>query len=381
MILPNYKNGSIVNLTSSVLKAFDADFLYEPLKELDHLKDSKNIVLLVIDGLGFEYIKKNGRNSIFEKHLVRNLTSVFPSTTASAITTFATGVAPQQHGITGWFMYLKELGVVSTILPFIPRYKGESFPNVGIERKDIYSEKTIVEKIKHISYTIYPEKIIDGKVNRKEKTLLGYSSLRGMFSQIRRALRSSTNRKYIYAYWTEFDSVCHYRGVGSKEALEHFRHLDKKLTSFVRSLKGTETTLIITSDHGLIDTPRSKVIFVNDHPGLYKTLTLPLCGEPRAAYCYVRPSKTKQFESYIKEKLGHCCELYKSEDLIKRKMFGLYEPSDKLFDRIGDYVLIMKEDYSIKDMLMKENVNFNKGNHGGSSAEEMLVPLVVVNKY
>lgn len=168
MILPNYKNGSIVNLTSSILKAFDAKFLYEPLKELDSLKDSRNVALLVIDGLGYEYIKKNGKNSIFEKRLARSLTSVFPSTTASAITTFATGVAPQQHGITGWFMYLKELGVVSTILPFMPRYKGDSFPGIGIERKDIFSEKTIIEKIKNISYTIYPEKIIDGKVNKKK---------------------------------------------------------------------------------------------------------------------------------------------------------------------------------------------------------------------
>ncbi|MFZ2970614.1 MAG: alkaline phosphatase family protein [Minisyncoccia bacterium] len=324
MTLPNYKNGSIVNLTSSILKAFNGSFLYEPLKELDGLKDSKNIALLVIDGLGYEYIKRNGENSVFEKHLVRSLTSVFPSTTASATTTFATGVAPQQHGITGWFMYLKELGVVSTILPFVPRYRGESFPNAGIERKDIYSEKTISEKIKDISYTIYPEKIIDGKVNKREKSLLGYSSLSGMFFQINRVLKSGRSRKYVYAYWTEFDSLCHRKGVGSKETLEHFRQLDKKITSFIKSLKGTETTLIITSDHGLIDTPRSKIIFVNDHPDLYETLTLPLCGEPRAAYCYVRPSKARQFEGYVKEKLGHCCELYKSEDLIKRGMFGLF---------------------------------------------------------
>ncbi len=381
MILPNYKNGSIVNLSSSILRAFDADFLYEPLKELDHLKDSKNVVLLVIDGLGFEYIKKNGKNSIFEKYLVRSLTSVFPSTTASAITTFATGVAPQQHGITGWFMYLKELGVVSTILPFTPRYRRDSFPNAGIERKDIYSEKSISEKIKKNSFTVYPEKIIDGKVNKKRKNLLGYGSLNGMFYQVSKALRSGKKRKYIYAYWTEFDSMCHREGTCSKKTLAHFHELDEKITSFIRSMKGTDMTLIIVSDHGLIDTPKEKMIFANDHPELYEALTLPLCGEPRVAYCYVHPSKTNRFESYVKEKLGYCCDLHKSEDLIKKGMFGLFDPNEKLFDRVGDYVILMKGNYTIKDKLLNEKINIFKGNHGGLSEEEMLVPLVLVNKY
>lgn len=379
MILPNYKNGSIVNLTSSILKAFDAGFLYEPLKELNGLENSRNVVLLVLDGLGYEYIRKNGKGSIFEKYMVRSLTSVFPSTTASAITTFATGVAPQQHGITGWFMYLKELGVVSTILPFTPRYKGKSFPSAGIERRDIYSEKSMIEKIKNISYKVYPEKIIDGKVNKKGASLLGYKSLNGMFYQISKALKSSKSKKYIYAYWAEFDSICHRRGVDSKEALEHFLVLEKKLASFVRLIKKTGTTMIITSDHGQIDTPKSKMIFINDHLKLYETLTLPLCGEPRVAYCYVHPSKSKQFESYVKNKLDHCCELYRSEDLIKRGIFGLYKPSDKLFDRVGDYILIMKDNYFIKDSLLGESLNSFKGNHGGLSEDEMLVPLVLVD--
>ena len=46
-------------------------------------------------------------------------TAANPPTTSAAITTFATGLAPQQHAVTGWFMHLKELGAVSTILPVV----------------------------------------------------------------------------------------------------------------------------------------------------------------------------------------------------------------------------------------------------------------------
>ena len=57
MYLPNYKDGSIVNLMSSISRAFGTRAKYKPLKILNpsELK-SKNIVLIVIDGLGYEYL-------------------------------------------------------------------------------------------------------------------------------------------------------------------------------------------------------------------------------------------------------------------------------------------------------------------------------------
>lgn len=379
MFLPNYKNGSIVNLTSSILKAFNVKSNYAPLKELDDLDNTQNIVLLVIDGLGYEYLKKHGANSVFEKYLVKKLTSVFPAGTPSAETTLRTGATPEKHGIMGWYMYLKELGVVSVILPFVARCGGSSFSNYGVGKKEIFTEKTINEKINNPSYMVYPDEISDGnKISGKEKYFLTFNSLRGLFTQIKKATKDSNKKKYIYAYWSQLDAICHRRGVKSKEAKKHFEELNQKIASFMELMRGTNTTLIITADHGLIDTPKEKVIFLEDHPKLYETLTLPLCGQARVAYCYVHPAKVKQFEKYVKEKLNYCCELYKSEDLIKRGFFGLFKPSEKLFDRIGDYALIMKENYIIKDKLLKEKIDVFIGNHGGVSKEEMFVPLVVI---
>lgn len=376
MIYPDYNNNNIVNLASSILMAFDVMPLYSPLEELNDLKNYENIILLLIDGLGYEYLEKYGENSFLKKNCIKKLTSVFPSTTASATTTLETGVAPQQHGITGWFMFLKELGLVSTILPFKPRYGGISFPNNEIKREDIFSERRIHDKIKYPSFIVYPEKIVDGKVNKKNKNVLTYRKLSGMFSQIKKATQSSDKRKYIYSYWDKFDTLCHEEGCASKQANEHFWELDKKISLFVKSLKGTNSTLLITADHGLIDTTKSKIIYLQDHPKLYETLTLPLCGEPRVAYCYVHPDKVNQFEDYVKTKLDYCCEVYKSIDLINKGFFGLFEMHKMLKERIGDYILIMKENYIIKDILLKEKSDLLIGNHGGKSKEEMFVPLI-----
>lgn len=380
MELPNYKNGSIVNLMSSIGKALGTGSMYNELGLLPakDLKDSKNIVLIVLDGLGYEYLKD--KNSVLNENLRGKITSVFPSTTASAITTFATGAAPQQHAITGWFMHLKELGVVSAILPFNPRMGGRSFTAQGIKVEDILNLKCFSEKIKAHSYTVTYAEIMDSdftKANSKRSEISGCKTLGGFFRQIRKAIASHAGRKYIYAYWPKFDSISHKYGINSKEAKEHFLEINKKISSFIDDIKGTNTALIITADHGLIDTTKKRMIKLEDHPKLKECLTLPFCGEPRSIYCYVHPSKTKQFEAYIKDKLNKFCSLRKSEEIIINNYFGSFKPNPRLIDRVGDYILIMKENYIFKDKILKQKEPFHIGNHGGVSKEEMHVPLIV----
>ena len=383
--MPDYKGGSIVNLMSSIAKSFGTDMPYEHLKILPakKIKNSKNVVLLVIDGLGYEYLKNKGEKTILNDYLLDSMTSVFLSTTASAITTFLTGVAPQQHAFTGWYMHLKEIGVVSTILPFKPRFGGQSFSNYSIPIDTIFDQKAFSSRIKAQNFNIIPKQILNSdfsKATSKNSKSLCYETLNGFFRQIKKAITYSNRRKYIYAYWPELDLLNHDYGVGHKISEKHFKGLDEKIRNFIKSIEGTNTSLIITADHGHINIPLERIIKLEDHPKLKDCLTLPLCGEGRTAYCYVHPSKTKQFESYVKNKLKKYCSLHKSQDLIDKKYFGLFKPNPKLFDRVGDYILICKENYILEDSIEGEKKRKPfVGHHGGVSKEEMLVPLIFID--
>jgi hypothetical protein len=110
--LPDYGGGSLVNLMSSISTALGGGSPYPPLAALPpaSLAGARHLVLLVVDGLGHDFL--SGRDGALRRHLRGPLTSVFPSTTASAIPTFLTGLAPQQHGLTGWNMYFREIGAV-----------------------------------------------------------------------------------------------------------------------------------------------------------------------------------------------------------------------------------------------------------------------------
>lgn len=377
---PNYKSGSIVNLMASIKAALGGKSDYQPLEGFD-LAD-KNIILIIIDGLGYEYLLKHGRGSFLRQNLKRKIASVFPSTTAAAMTSYSTGLAPGEHAITGWFMFLKEIGAIVKILPFSTRAGDFKLEAGKIKYKDIFNEKSFFANLKAASTVILHQDYFNSehsRLNYRGAKRLPFTNFNGFFKQIDRASQANKRRKFIFAYWPKLDSLCHKKGTDSLEAKNHFHALDKKIKKLAASLKRKNTAIIVSADHGLIDTKeKDKIIELKNHPKFVATLAMPLTGEPRAVYCYVRPGKVKQFESYVRTEFKKCCKLYKSEDLIKNNFFGLSEPNEKLKDRIGDYVLIMKENYIMKDFVLGEKQKIHFGNHGGMSLEEMFVPVVVI---
>ena len=122
---PDYEGGSIVNLMASIEAAFGRRASYPELRDLasDEIAGARNLCLLVIDGLGWRYLARALGGGALRRHARAAITSTFPTTTATAITTFMTGLAPQQHGLTGWHMYFRELGTVLAVLPFRPRHE------------------------------------------------------------------------------------------------------------------------------------------------------------------------------------------------------------------------------------------------------------------
>lgn len=384
MIKPNYKNGSIVNLMSSIRMACGAKTsIYEPLADFDLAKlAQKNIILIIIDGLGYEYLIKNGQGSFLYNHLQRKITSVFPATTAAAMTSYSTGLAPQQHGLTGWFMYLKEVGAIIMPLPFATRAGWMQLELGGIKYQDIYNEKSVFSGLTTTSFSIKHKKYINSKsflaMNQGAKKLF-FTKVNGFFRQINKAVKLNNERRFVMAYWSKLDSLFHQEGTEGVKAEKHFWELDKKISLLAQSVKNRNTIIIVSADHGLMNTIKEdQVIHLKDHPKLAETLILPFSGDSRAVYCYVRPDKVKQFEKYATTNLKKYCVMHKSVNLIKDNYFGLFEPNEKLKDRIGDYTLIMKDNYIMRDSVLGEKRSNFTGHHGGMSKEEMFVPLVVI---
>ncbi len=383
IIRPNYYDGSIVNLMASIQVGLDVTSDYKTLPQLPprDLARSSRVLLIVIDGMGYNFLQNRGPDGFLQHNLVTPLTSVFPATTASAITTFFTGTAPQQHAITGWYTYFRELGSVFTALPFRPRYGRASLPEAGISASRFFDCDSLFARLPEPSSIIQPDYILHSDFSLAHcgpAKLLGYKNLEGFLRTIRNVIQKKDNCRFIYAYWPELDALAHEHGIGSPALAEHLKQLDNGLHLLSRELAGTDTTMIVTADHGLVDNTPEHLIRVEEHPRLAECLVLPLCGEPRAAYCYVHPDRQEQFEDYCRTQFAGCLGLFPSRQLLEEGLFGLGQPHPSLADRIGHYTLVMQENYAIRDLIWGETGQPPPiGVHGGLSADEMLVPLIL----
>lgn len=381
MIQPDYMGGSIVNLMSSLIAALGGQPGVHPTLRaptIPSLETSTNVVLLVVDGLGYEFLVHHGRDTLLAANLQGRLTSVFPSTTATAITTFLTGEAPQQHAITGWHMYLRELGCVATVLPFKPRHGSGGFE--GVDPGQLFGHVPVFDRIDVASHIISPGWIIDSAYNLAHSGSArrhGYSTMDQMFEMLASTVERAGARQYVYAYWPELDRLAHEYGIASREVAEHLRELDAAYAALLERIAGTNTTLIVTADHGFVDVSPAGRMNLADFPELAHELWMPLCGESRVAWCYVRPGREREFAAQVDAQLGGRAVLYESSELIAQGWFGLGEAHPRLTERVGTHALLMADGCIIKDWLPNERPYEHAGVHGGTSAEEMYVPLVI----
>ncbi|MBU4485734.1 MAG: alkaline phosphatase family protein [Candidatus Delongbacteria bacterium] len=381
---PDYYGGSIVNLMSSIGKCFGVDLPYEELRSLpsENLSKYKNIVNIVIDGLGYNYLMRKRKN-ILKIHTIDRITSVFPSTTSACITSFATGLAPKEHGVTGWFIRLKEnkIDIPSTILLFNDRRNDEALTKIGIKPDDVFIDFRLSKKIKNLK-VLLPESIKDSIYTSyllADSHKIGYKGLEDFYSKLSDAVKSDKAKKnYIYGYLPDLDAVYHKAGSKSRNLTKLFYAIAKETEKFIRKIKGTNSLVIITADHGLLDGEADRQLNMNDLPEINKMLDFPLCGEPRAAYCYVKNEYKKDFKKIVEKEIGYAVEVLSREKMIKEGYFGLFDANPKLDNRIGDFILICKENYVIKDFLPNEKVKWHSADHGGLSAEEMFVPLIII---
>ena len=337
------------------------------------LRAARNIVFLIVDGLGDRYLQANGVGGRMARHRRGAISAVFPSTTASAITTSFTGATPLEHGLTGWFTYFPEAACVGAPLPF--QRRGEKAP-LGAAAGTIFAEPPLFDTLTTRSIVVSYRPIIDSTYNRHHcgnAERRAYDDLAGFLEQTTAAVKSGPERKLVYAYWPEFDSLAHRHGVASAEVRAHFDRLDAMFGELLERLRGTDTIVVLTADHGFIDSPAEESIELPAE--LCAQLRFPLCGERRVAFCHVRDK-----DAFIAEAKGFFkqrADVRPSVELRQEGWFGAGRAHPFFAERIGDVALVMRGRGTVKDWVPGESRHLHIGNHGGMSEDEMQIPLVV----
>ena len=384
MMPPDYSGGGFVNLISSLAAACGGAARHAELGLLRSAEaaDARNVVLAIFDGLGDNYLRAHGAGGALARHRRAAISAVFPSTTASAITTSFTGATPYEHGLTGWFTYFGAAGCVAAPMPF--RTRGDNLPLAarGVCPSRLFTEPSMFDSLAVRSIVVSHRSIVDSDYNRYycgRAERRAYGDLEGFVAQTEGAVKSGPERKFIYTYWPEFDTLAHRHGVASPEAGAQFARIDGAFGELVARLAGTDTLVVATADHGFMDSVGAESLILEDAPGLAPLLRLPLCGERRVAYCYIQDGRVAEFTARARDWLGDRAEVRPSRELAEEGWFGPGRAHAHFAERIGDVAFVMKGCYTVKDWTPGEPRHLHIGNHGGISDDEMRIPLVVVH--
>jgi hypothetical protein len=383
--LPDYDGGSIVNLLSSITRSRGGRSPHRELAGLpaSSLTDARNVVYVVIDGIGEAqldaFLSTGQGQAFFALHEHQVISTVFPATTAVAVTTFATGASPAEHAILGWYLHLHDLGLVGTILPGttrtgVPMTRAEFDLDAYLQLPS-YLESALGRRELLTYAHIVRSRFSQVGTNWQRRS--AYQTLRGMERQIV-SFAKRAGRGLAYAYWPEYDSYCHEAGCRHALAEQHLAEIDLMLGRLVQRLRGTNTMLLVLADHGLVDAPPRQRIDLSKVQGFYDCLAVLPSGDTRGVCCFVRPARVKRFLSLVKQQLSAACVCVRGEELIDSGAFGRGRKHPALTNRVGDYVLLAKGSHAFISTVPGSTAAFSVGNHGGMSRAEVLVPLYAV---
>ena len=114
----NY-NECLVNLANSIRKYYGLKTHHSTLSYVDDILEERKpetVILFLFDGMGSKMLERiMPEDSYFRKHMIKEITSVYPPTTTAATTSVRTGLTPMEHGFMGWNTYLKQLNKTITL--------------------------------------------------------------------------------------------------------------------------------------------------------------------------------------------------------------------------------------------------------------------------
>lgn len=358
---PDYQN-SIANLPNSILKVFGTKTAGESLPLLDRYltEDYKNYVLLLLDGMGVNILKKNlSANGFFRSHYVGAYNSVFPPTTVAATTSVLTGQMPCTHAWLGWDCYYPQIGENITV--YRNTFQDTEIPAADFMIAERFTPyESVVDRLKkdgHAAYFATPFR--EPNPHTFEEILLRIE-----------ALCRKPERKYIYAYWTEPDHTMHGTGISGKESGELLQKLEEQVRELCEKLE--DTLVIVTADHGHID---SRGTAVTEYPELMDDLVRMPSIEPRALNLFVKEGRKAAFAERFRQLFGDTFLLLTKEEVLEKQLFGTGAEHACFRQMLGDFLAVAVGDLSIYNS--KEIAGRFIGVHAGLTEDELRIPLIL----
>ena len=399
-LLPDYQGGSILNLPASLCHWLGAPGLGSavPLRQelLNPFGEVRRVIEVLVDALALHRLQRwmaDGSAPVWDTladgGLLAPLTSIVPSTTSAALTSLWTGRSTAEHGIAGYELWLKEYGVVTNMILHSPiSYRNDvgSLVKAGFKPETYLNMPMLgthlaAHGVK--SYALQDQSIIKSGLSQmffKDVDVRGFNTYADLWVNLRHLVeKQPAERQYIWVYTGEVDHFGHFYGPDDERTAAEFTQFSAAFEQlFLNRLSPAArrgTLLVLTADHGQVDTHPDNHYELRSHPGLAERLHILPTGENRLIYLFHRPGQGQALRAYMERAWPGQYAFLEPAQAVQAGLFGPGQPHPRLLDRLGDLVAAAR---GSAYLWWADRDNQMAGRHGGLTSEEMLVPFLGV---
>jgi len=335
----------------------------------DWFAPADSVIAFVIDGLGARNLAARAGHARF---LARSGTkrdvarTVFPSTTASALTSLLTASPVGQHGIVGYRALVPGTGAV------VNQLRGWD----ADELADDWQRALPITAGDRRCFAVSKEEYAGTGFTR---VTLGGAEFHGaddLGERVRLAadLAMRNPGSFTYLYAPELDSMGHRRGWESDEWVGVLESVDAAAQTLAESA-APGIGIIVTADHGMIDVPRHRHVLLDDGDGLTGGVRL-IAGEPRMLHLYAEADAAGQVLASWRAAESHRSWVLSRDEAIGAGLFGAVV-DDAVAGRIGDVLVAARAGIAYyDDRVADKGPQRMVGQHGSLTDEERVVPLL-----
>lgn len=313
-------------------------------------------IVLLVDGLGAAQLgQRAGHARTLAGAPGGSIDAGFPSTTATALASLATGELAGAHGIVGYDAFVPGAGVRNQL-----RDWGGPMDPAAWQRSPTLFERVpaiAIGEPKHAA-SGFTKAVLRGADYR------GGSSVDDRFALAREAARE---RALVYLYVPELDRAGHERGWQSPEWTDELERLDGGVAELAEALP-RDVGLVVTADHGMVDVDPTGHLIV---PRELLEPIAHVAGEPRCLQLQVEGDADAVAEAW-RAWLGDAAWVASRAEVAAAGWLGEVDPAVE--PRLGHVFIAARKRFAIyideadpgRGMI---------GQHGSLTQDELRVPL------
>nr|WP_231550676.1 nucleotide pyrophosphatase/phosphodiesterase family protein [Actinomyces polynesiensis] len=322
------------------------------------------VLVLLVDGLGWVPLEARlGHAPVLRSHREDTTVvhTVVPSTTAAAITSFATGRLPGATRMVGYSV--RAGGDTMKLLAF-----AEGVDPVLWQPCDTTFER--LARVGVESAVVSPAAFAGSGLTRAALRGARHVGASGWDQRIRAALRElRAGTPLVYLYWSDIDHTGHHHGVGSEEWTNALEEFDAGLRMLLAGLpEGVRA--VLTADHGMVDTSPEWLLDLATRPDLDEGVAA-IAGEARCVHVHARAGRGPEVLQRWRDVLADVAWVWRPGEMAEVLGEG---PGSAV---VGDALVLMRGHHGVVDSRVQSAGSIAQvGVHGSLTSDEMLVPVM-----